>query len=184
MTSDMRAAVALVVLMALGVGGAACAKARASAVMPDGPPLQVPEPPPRVVTPVQELVSTPPSTEIGTAPVAIVPPTPPRPVAEPRTQPPAAASPVPTVPAVPRELRTAPLTAGESERSIREVLAQAARDISRVEYAQLSPAGRTQYDQAMRFRAQADEALRQRNLVFAATLADKAAALAAELLGR
>jgi hypothetical protein len=64
------------------------------------------------------------------------------------------------------------------------MLARAARDISRVEYGQLSVAARAQYDQATGFSAQAEEALKERNLVFAATLADKAATLAAQLLSR
>jgi hypothetical protein len=63
-------------------------------------------------------------------------------------------------------------------------LARAARAISQVEYARLSVDGRSQYDQSKRFSEQAEQALRERNLVFAATLADKAATLAAELLGR
>jgi hypothetical protein len=48
----------------------------------------------------------------------------------------------------------------------------------------LSVAGREQYDQAKSFGEQADEALTQRNYVFAETLADKAAKLASELSGR
>ncbi|MGH2400786.1 MAG: dihydrolipoamide succinyltransferase, partial [bacterium] len=54
----------------------ACAKARAATV-PDGPPLQVPEPPPRVLAPVEEAtVATPaPAPE----PPAAAPRTPPRP---------------------------------------------------------------------------------------------------------
>ena len=41
-----------------------------------------------------------------------------------------------------------------------------------------------QYDTAKRFAVQAEESLQARNLVFASNLADKAAALAAQLLGR
>jgi len=48
----------------------------------------------------------------------------------------------------------------------------------------LTAAGREQYDQAKSFGEQADEAIGQRNYVFAETLADKAAKLATELLGR
>jgi len=73
---------------------------------------------------------------------------------------------------------------GDNERIVREVLARAARDIVRVDYSQLSADGRAQYDQSKRFSAQAEEALKERNVIFAATLADKAATLAAELLGR
>ena len=48
----------------------------------------------------------------------------------------------------------------------------------------LSTAGRSQYEQSERFTAQAQQALLDRNLMFAATLAEKAAALALELVGR
>jgi hypothetical protein len=53
-----------------------------------------------------------------------------------------------------------------------------------VDYNRLNADARTQYDQAKRFASQADEALKARNLVFASYLADKAAALAAQLAGR
>jgi len=67
---------------------------------------------------------------------------------------------------------------------VRDLLASASRDLGQVNYARLSADGRVQYEQSKRFSAQAEDALKQRNLVFAATLADKAATLAAELLGR
>jgi hypothetical protein len=55
--------------------------------------------------------------------------------------------------------------------------------LARLEYRRLSPEGRSQFDQARRFSDQAEEALRDRNLPYAATLADKAATLAAQLGG-
>ena len=64
------------------------------------------------------------------------------------------------------------------------MLTRANRDLARVDYGKLSTDGRAQYEQAKRFSQQADEALKERNLVFAATLADKAATLAAELVKR
>jgi hypothetical protein len=64
------------------------------------------------------------------------------------------------------------------------MLARAQRDVGRVDYGKLSADGRAQYDQSKRFSAQAEEALKERNFVFAATLAEKAATLAADLLGR
>jgi hypothetical protein len=67
---------------------------------------------------------------------------------------------------------------------VRDVLARAARDINQVDYNRLSPEGKSQYEQSKRVSIQAEQALRERNLIFAATLADKAATLAAELLGR
>jgi hypothetical protein len=59
---------------------------------------------------------------------------------------------------------------------------RAARDLSRVDYQKLSTEGRSQYDQSKRFSEQAEQALKVGNTVFAATLADKAAVVAAELL--
>jgi hypothetical protein len=110
---------------------------------------------------------------------------------EPRTEtpaPPPAATPPATPPAPaepPRELRPA-LSAADpaEEKKVRDVLARAARDLNRVDYRRLSTAGRSQYDQAKRFTEQAEQAIKDRNYVFATTLADKAAALAAELFGR
>ena len=64
------------------------------------------------------------------------------------------------------------------------MLARAARDRARVNVSRLSAAGRSQYEQSERFTAQARQALRDRNLMFAETLAEKAAALALELVGR
>jgi hypothetical protein len=53
-----------------------------------------------------------------------------------------------------------------------------------VDYSKLSTDGRSQYEQSKRFIQQAEQALKDQNFVFAQTLADKAATLAAELLGR
>jgi hypothetical protein len=66
---------------------------------------------------------------------------------------------------------------------VRDLLTRASRDINRVDYGKLSVDGRSQYEQSKRFSQQAEQALKDRNFVFAATLADKAATLATELLG-
>ena len=172
-----------------------CAKARAASI-PEGPPLQVPAPPERVLAPVEEpAVAAAPPPE---SPAPVTPPRPTRPTAEARPTPPApaptpapattpaaaAAAPPATTPT--RDLR-APSTANAptpTERSVRDLLARAAKDINQVDYSRLSAEGRTQYEQSKRFSIQAEDALRERNLIFASTLADKAATLAAELLGR
>lgn len=184
----MRNALAALCLVSLAVTGGACAKARAATV-PDGPPLQMPEPPQRVLAPVEEpLVATTPAPEPEPPTAAATPPraTPPRPAPEPKPQPapPAAAAPPPRAPAETRELRPASPATAATERSVREMLVRAARDLGRVNYGRLSADGRAQYEQSKRFSTQAEEALGERNLVFAATLADKAATLAAELLQR
>ncbi len=84
-----------------------------------------------------------------------------------------------------RELRAASTPAdADADKKIRALLLTASRNLGNVDYQKLSVAGREQYDQAKSFGEQAGEALTQRNYVFAETLADKAAKLATELLGR
>jgi len=73
---------------------------------------------------------------------------------------------------------------GDVERGIRSTLTRATTDLNRVDYRTLNTDARAQYDYAKRFVRQAEDALRQKNLVFAKTVADKAAALAAQLAGR
>ena len=172
---------------------AGCAKAQASA--PAGPPLDVPAPPERVLAPVEEpaTASAPEPETPPPAPVATTPRTPPRPPARPaqperpETPPAAAATPPAAPPAAegPRELRpNTPSGDAAAERDARDKLARAARDLSRVDYGKLNADARSQYDQSKRFAEQAQQALKDRNFVFASTLADKAAALAAGLAPR
>ena len=168
-------------LSALSAG--ACAKASAASV-PNGPPLQVPEPPPRVLAPVEETIVATPAPAEGSAPAA---PAAPR-TSAPRTQeprPPAAAVAPPPAPAPTetRDLRAAPSASNAAtERTVRDLLARAARDLGRTDYRRLSAEGRETYDQSRRFSQQAQQALKERNVAFAMTLADKAATLAAELV--
>ena len=82
-------------------------------------------------------------------------------------------------------LQTAPTTAeGEAERSVRATIARATSDLSHVDYRALNADGRSQYDQAKRLMRQADDAMREKNLVFARSVADKAATIAAQLARR
>jgi hypothetical protein len=186
----------LMSLALCAMGAAGCAKAQAKEA-PVGPPLEVPEPPARVLAPVDEepatasapLPEAPPST-----PAAAAPRTPPRPPArraepeKPETPaPPAAATTGQPAPAAepPRELRpNSPAADAQAEREARDKLARAARDLGRVDYGKLNADARAQYDQSKRFTEQAQQALKDRNFVFASTLADKAAALAAGLVAR
>jgi outer membrane biosynthesis protein TonB len=183
--------VLLLVACVLTVAAAsACAKAKPLTVA-DGPPLAMPAPPHRVFAPPEEPIPVQaPPPEVADA----EPPKPaPRPPARPRTAPPAeAARPEPEPPPVaaspapepPRELRAAPSAAdAAAERQVRDLLARAGRDLMRVDYRKLSNEGRSQYDQAKRFVQQAEDALKERNFVFASTLADKAAMLASQLGG-
>lgn len=181
------------VLFAAVTSGCARAQAKAAAA---GPPLEVPAPPDRVLAPVEEpVLATAPPPETPAAPPAAVAPRPaPRPPArrpEPERPEPAPAAPAaataPPQPAAepPRELRPAsPAADAAAERDTRESLSRAAASLSRVDYGKLNTDARAQYDQSKRFMEQAQQALRDRNFVFAATLADKAATLAGELLNR
>ena len=176
---------AMCALSAALAGG--CAKARAETV-PDGPPLATPQPPSRVFAPIEEepLVSSP----VAEAPAAPAPRVPPAtqparrtPLPEPEKPTPAPA-PVASVEA-PRVLSavSAPLDP-EAEKRINELLRNAKGDLSRVDYRGLTRGGREQYDSAKGFTEEAEKALKERNFIYAQTAADKAAKLAAELLGR
>ena len=163
---------------------AGCARARAASV-PNGPPLQVPEPPPRVLAPVDEaVVATPAAAEVP-PPEATSRGAPATAETRPQPSAPASAPPPPPAPAAPaetRELRAARGSANAAtERGVRDLLARAARDLGRIDYRRLSAEEKATYDQSRRFSQQALQALKERNVAFAETLADKAATLAAEL---
>jgi len=175
----------------------ACMRTQAK-VTPDAP-LEVPPAPPRDVE-VSDSEPPPPATlvpEPARNPSRLRPPT-----TQPRAEPPRPEPPKPDTPPPPSEppkpveeprpapppsstLQTTPPTAeGEVERAIRAALSRANNDLSRVDYRALNTDARTQYDTAKRFVQQADRALHEKNLVFAKSVADKAAALAAQLAGR
>jgi hypothetical protein len=192
-TRFFRAAALAALIMPL-VAAAGCAKARAS-TQPGGPPLETPEPPPRVVS--SPIESEPIVTEVPPieGPSPRTTPNAPRPAAprERQEQPPppvpAAASqtpPSPAPPAADEPQRTLQTTANavQVEQRIRGLLANASRDLGRIDYRALSVDAQAQYDIAKRFTEQADEALKAKNVVFAERLADKAAALAAQLAKR
>ena len=190
MTGFVRALVLVAPLMA----AAGCAKAHASA-QPSGPPLDTPLPPPRVVSvpiesepisPVVPPIEAPgprpaPNTPRAAAPRQEKTEPPPAPVASQSPVPPAAAPPPVDEPV--RTLQTT-ANAGQAEQRIRGLLANAARDLNRIDRRALGLDAQAQYDIAKRFTEQAEEALMKKNLVFAEQLADKAAALAAQLLKR
>jgi hypothetical protein len=158
-------------------------------------PLDMPAPPPRVVQ-VRDPEVLPP-VPLPEEPVRTTP-TPPRPRATtpaaetPRTTPEPSRTEPPVDVAKPADesrpatiLQTTPAQQeGEAERRIRTLLAQATTDLNRINYRALNADARTQYDTAKRFVNQAEEALRAKNQLFASNLADKAAALAAQLVGR
>ena len=68
--------------------------------------------------------------------------------------------------------------------AVRQQLAKAGDDLKNVNYAALSNDLKAQYDTAKRFITLGEQALKEQNLIFAATLADKAGAIATLLLRR
>jgi len=182
--------VALCVLNAAALA-AGCAKARAQTV-PDGPPLAVPAPPSRVFAPIEDeepLASSPvaPETPVTRPPNVNTQARPPAPRPRPETEP-AAAAPAPAPapsPENPRELRAASSPADpEAERKIGEQLKRASATLGNVYYQGLTPQRRELYELAKAFIADGEKAMKEHNFINAETLADKAAKLATELLGR
>jgi outer membrane biosynthesis protein TonB len=151
--------------------------------MPAPPPRDIGEPPP-VAEPAPPEPAAPVPEPARPAPPRPRPPAPlkPEPVPESKPdEPPKTTSP----PSPPTTLQTGPTAAdAELERGIRAMLLRASADLRRVNTRRLSADAREQYDTASRFARQADDAIRAKNLVFARTLAEKAAALAAQLAGR
>jgi outer membrane biosynthesis protein TonB len=187
-----RCSLLLVSLLASG-----CVHTAAKA-MPDAPPLDMPAPPAREVEPnepeppqpvplvIEPARNAPPRTRVApreTPPRTAEPPKPEPPKVEPPVE-----TPLPIIeepPKPPSTLQTTPANAeGEVERGIKASLQRATSDLSRIDYRLLNADAKTQYDTAKRFIRQADDAMRAKNLVFARSLADKAAALAAQLGAR
>jgi type IV secretory pathway VirB10-like protein len=181
-------------VLGVGMSGASCAKAQARTTA-DGPPLEMPAPPARVIAPVDEPIASSPSEPAEPAPAP--PSTNRRPARRPSpsegTQKPEVPAAAPAEPAVPQAVPTdgrpvePPPTLrapGSAEKPIRDRLTLAQSNLSRVDYTKLSNDGRSQYEQSKRFIQQAEQALKDQNFVFAQTLADKAAQIATELLGR
>jgi len=177
-------------VLATAAALSACSHARPKTA-PAAPPLQVPPPPPRVVEPAQNEPPAPvplPKEPERSAPARPAPraeaakPEPPKPE-EPK--PDTVAEPKPDEGPRATTLQTTP--AGEEsavEQTVRAQLGRAAGFLAHIDYQRLNLDARTQYDTAKRLIKQAEDALRARNLVFAKTLADKAAALAAQLAGK
>jgi hypothetical protein len=180
----------------IGLGAVSCAHGQAKTLV-ELPPLAMPEAPPRVIEATE--VQPPPVVSLPDEPRTNLPPRPappradaPRATEPPKSDQPATTTTEPSRPAdepprsnAPTTLQTTPTQReGEMERRIRILIAQAMNDLNRVNYQALNADARNQYDTAKRFAIQAEDAVRARNLVFASNLADKAAGLAAQLLGR
>ncbi|HEY7170057.1 MAG TPA: hypothetical protein VH417_04370 [Vicinamibacterales bacterium] len=197
MSCNRAIGVTCVLLAALGAPACIRAHAKTIAEMP----LDMPKPPPRVVETSDPETPPPvplPGEPVRSNPARVRPPAPraeaPRPPAD-QPKPPEATAPPADVVKAPEEppkpaappatLQTAPTQREvEVERRVRTMLTQATTDLNRINYQALNADGRTQYDTAKGFVRQAEDALRAKNLPFASNLADKAAALAAQLGGR
>jgi hypothetical protein len=185
----------IVVLLA-ALAAASCSRAQAR-VVPDLPPLDVPSPPPRVVE-VQDPETLAPGTLVGEParntprprPPAPAKPDPARtdtakPEPPPSTEPAPVAADEPTrAPGAPTLQTTPPGNAQDVERTVKTLIEQAKSTLSRVDFNRLNPGARTQYNDALRMINTAEEALRERNLLFAHFNADKAATIAGQLSGR
>jgi hypothetical protein len=69
-------------------------------------------------------------------------------------------------------------------RQVREMLDRARRALGTLRYSTLSADARTQFDTATQLIQQAEDALKERNFVFALKVADKAETLARRLVGQ
>ena len=189
----LRAGLRVSVFALTSITAVACAPTQAKTVI-ELPPLEMPSAPPRVVE-----ASEPQQAPLIALPDEATPSLRPRPAVAPRAEAPRppepakveqAATEVPkptdeTPKPSPTTLQTTPTQReAEVERRVRNLIARATSDLGRVDYKALNVDARNQYDTARRFATQAEDALKARNLVFANNLADKAAALAAQLLGR
>ena len=190
-------------VVAAAAGTAGCAKPK-PAVEPELPPLEAPPPPPRLLPPLvggpieTPAVTPPPEAGRPPAPARRRPEGPragdngatrpePRPADAPKTEP-LADAPRPEETAAPEQapiLQLAPSAESDAtEHAIQQVLTRATRDLGRVDYRALSPDAKAQYDTAKRFMVLADQAIKDRNFVFARTLADKAAVIAGVLVSQ
>lgn len=174
----------MIVIMAAATGLSACARVQAR-TEPEPPALNTPAPPPRVLAPLDAEPTAQAQAPPATPRTAAVSPARPRPTGSaapvdvPADRAPATDSSGGTV------LQTAaPVNEAELGRKVKQLLTRATADLNRVDYQRLNPDARTEYNTAKRFIQQASDAMRERNVVFAEKLADKAAQMAAVLLGR
>jgi hypothetical protein len=188
----LRVSLPLVGLVCALSGTAACASARAQ-TRTDPAPLEIPEPPPRLIEPLPDVAEIPaPEPERRES----VPPLP-RPAprnretgpanrAEPKADPAKAPDPIPTVEPPPPAPPRAELLTSDSmgDKAIREIIDRASKALGRVDYQKLGKEGQEQYNTGRRFIEQAKEALDARNQIAAKYLADKADTIAKELIGR
>ena len=151
------------------------------------PALVVPTPPPRVIVPPQpeppaQVEDTQPPSPARSRPQrAAAPRQEAKPEAKPESAPAEATTTPETAPPAPEKPPTPADAAGVA--AVRQQMGRATQNLTQVNYPGLSNDMKTQYDTANRFLALAEQALKEGNLLFASTLADKAGAIAALLTG-
>ena len=172
----------------------ACVTTKAQVALEPPQPLTVPIAPPRIIVPPDPTQAEP-VEDPAPAAVPVRPrtpraaaPRPPEPVhPETAAKPPEA----PVEPPKPNGTETPPASTLElrpsdaaGEANIRQQLKSASQELAKVKYASLSNDMKAQFDTARRFITLAEQALIEQNLLFAATLADKAGAIAVLLQRR
>lgn len=183
------AAVGVIVCLLALLATPACRRPQVVTI-PPLPDLEVPPPPPRnVELPDPQVIQPVPLVDVPARTVErprVVPPPPPRENRpEPRPEQPVAESKPAEEPKPVTTLQTTPTDRdAEFDRRIRGLLQAANGDLNRVDYRKLEPDVQAQYDMVKSFVRQAEEALKSKNLVFAQTMAEKAATLAGQLPGR
>ncbi|HVL66337.1 MAG TPA: hypothetical protein VM364_03645 [Vicinamibacterales bacterium] len=182
-------------IVALSAAAAGCSTTKAATPL-ERPALEVPPPPPRVITPLPPP-EAPALDPVGDLPANANTAAPPRPRPQQRDRnEPAKPDPKPETPPdqpatpPPAPPQQGPLRIPETSNpqqlaaQIRDTIARARGILDRTDYGPLSNARKKAYDDAKLFAQQADDALKASNLVFAKELADKAERLAKELQGR
>jgi hypothetical protein len=195
--SVFRASVLGLTLLGLGAAASGCAS-RTVQARTDPSPLAIPEPPPRLIEPLPEVVEIPPPEPARPEPAPPAPrinrpprdPGQARSSPDPKPDPAKAPESLPAVEGPPPSAPRAELRATESgdelaaERGVKDIIERAKRTLEKVDYRTLGKEGQEQYNTAKRFGDQAEEALKARNLIAAKYLADKADTIAKELTGR
>ena len=174
---------AQVIGLLLAGGLAAGCAAHAEPLVPAGTPaLNAPEPPVRLVVPTTEeqtvppaAIEEPPASSASTA--GTKPPV--RPNPRPAAAPPA--DPPPPVPTPTPAILLTPQNTAAFEKRIQEQLNGARNNLNQINRKELGADAQAQFDAALGFIRQADEALKVKNLIYAGQLADKAATMAALL---
>jgi len=166
------------IVLAIAVCATGCGPKVQAQVPEPPPPLAVPEPPARVLMPIDP--PPPPATPVETP--VVTPPVRPagRGAPPPATAPPPTTAPPPDTPPPP-VLQTGSGLA-ELEQRAKERLGQAQKDMARLTRSSLGKDAQAQYDSAASFIRLAQNAITVKNFIYAHYCADKAATLAGLLV--